>query len=475
MWDRRAVDAEPWFERIGPSDAQQLATDVGPVPANVGAVLVIDPPGQLEVADLVSVVTARAGAIPRMRQRLMSTPVGCGRPVWVDDPHFEASRHVEAVTCPPPADEAALMASAVAAVNRPLDRSRPLWRARIITNLADGRIGLVLVLHHVLADGVGGLAVLAELVDGGRASVAPSETPPSPTSHQAPAHGPRWNPTSASTPTPRPAPTAAALFADAARSRWRALRRTPEAAARLGPALTELGRDRPAPAPRCSLNTPTGPDRNVTVISTGLVALRRAGRAHGVTVNDLLLVAAARALSTVLAHRGERVAELVVSVPVSARPQATTQRLGNEVGVMSVRVPVGGSPHAALARVARATGARKSAQRGASAGLVAPAFRLLAALGLFGPMINRQRLVNSFLTNMRGPDEPMTLAGAPISSIAPVTIATGNVSVAFAALSYAGTLAVSVIVDPDVVPERDLLATALQHELEALTHKDPAG
>ena len=69
----------------------------------------------------------------------------------------------------------------------------------------------------------------------------------------------------------------------------------------------------------------------------------------------------------------------------------------------------------------------------------------------------------------------MRAAGAAIRRIAPVTLATGNVSVAFAALSYAGTLAVSVIVDPDVVPERDLLATALQHELEALTHKDPAG
>ena len=455
------MDAEPWFERIGPGDAQQLATDIGPVPANVGAVLVLDPPEPLDVADLIRVVTARAGAIPRMRQRLRSTPLGCGRPVWVDDPHVAASQHIEVVACPAPADDAALMASAVAAVNRPLDRSRPLWRARIITGLADGRIGLVLVMHHVLADGLGGLAVLAELVDRGQSSEGPpTELRPIPAS---PA------------PIPRPAPTGATLFADAARSRWRALRAAPEAAATLGPALTELGRDRPGRAPRCSLNAPTGPDRRVAVVSAGLAPLRRAGRDQGATVNDLLLVAAARALGAVLAERAEHVVELVISVPVSARPRATTQRLGNEVGVMPVRVPVGGSPEEALSRVTRATGARKSAQRGASAGLIAPAFRLLAALGLFGPMINRQRLVNSFLTNMRGPGQPMTLAGAPIRSIAPVTIATGNVSVAFAALSYAGTLVVSVIVDPDLVPELDALTAALQCELDAMDHEEPAG
>ena len=49
-----------------------------------------------------------------------------------------------------------------------------------------------------------------------------------------------------------------------------------------------------------------------------------------------------------------------------------------------------------------------------------------------------------------------------------MTIATGNVGVAFAALSYAGTLTVSVITDPDVVPEQDLLASAVARELHAL-------
>lgn len=443
------VVAAGWFERIGPGDAQQLATDVGPVPSNVGAVLLLD---EVDPTTLVASLAGRMAAVPRMRQRLQRAPLGGGRPVWVDDPHFDARRHLDVVTCAAPGDESALMATAVQTVITPLDRARPLWRARIITGLADGRVGLVVVLHHVLADGLGGLAVLAALVD--KPEVGSPTTRP---------------------PVPRPAPTASRLRADAARSRRESLRRAPQALAALGPALTELGRERSGRAPQCALNAPTGPHRRAAVTSVDLAPLLRAARDHGATVNDVLLVAAARALGAVLDARGEHPPELVISVPVSARPNTTTEQLGNQVGVMPVRVPVWGPRDVALAQVARETTGRKSTQRGASAALIAPAFRLLAALGLFRPMIDRQRLVNSFLTNMRGPGKPMHLAGAAIRRIAPVTIATGNVSVAFAALSYAGTLTISVIVDPDLAPELDDIAQALRRELDELAQGTSAG
>ena len=55
------------------------------------------------------------------------------------------------------------MAAAVTLASLP--RSRPLWSATFVTGLADGGTGLVIVMNHVLADGIGGLAVLATLVD----------------------------------------------------------------------------------------------------------------------------------------------------------------------------------------------------------------------------------------------------------------------------------------------------------------------
>ena len=49
----------------------------------------------------------------------------------------------------------------------PLDRQQPLWAARWVTGLARDRAALILVMHHALTDGVGGLAVLAALGDDG--------------------------------------------------------------------------------------------------------------------------------------------------------------------------------------------------------------------------------------------------------------------------------------------------------------------
>ncbi|MDQ1391297.1 MAG: diacylglycerol O-acyltransferase / wax synthase [Acidimicrobiaceae bacterium] len=51
----------------------------------------------------------------------------------------------------------------------PLPAEHPLWSASLVTALADEGCALIIVFHHVLADGMGGLAVLANLVDGGAA------------------------------------------------------------------------------------------------------------------------------------------------------------------------------------------------------------------------------------------------------------------------------------------------------------------
>ncbi len=451
------MDSPAWFERIGPGDAQQLATDVGPVPANVGALLVLGPPDPpaLDPDALADLIAARLAAIPRMRQRLARVPLGCGRPIWVDDGHVHPRRHVDVVACPGRGSSEAVLAAAVATVTQPLDGSGPLWRARVLTGLPDGQVGLVLVLHHVLADGIGGLAMLGGLVDEAFAGAPPTGPLPAAVPAAVPA------PVQA----PRPMPTRRMLLADATRVRMRALRRAPRQAAMLGSAMRELGREGSGMAPRCSLNQPTGPRRAAAVVSVPLDPLRRLAREHAATVNDVLLVAVARALEAVLASRGEHLPSLVISVPVAARGGTTTDQLGNQVGVMPVRVPLGGPARETLAQVARSTAARRTEQRGSSAALVTPAFRLLAALHLFGPLISRQRLINSFLTNMRGPAHVMTLAGAPIQLIAPLTIATGNVSAAFAALSYAGTLSVVVITDPDLIPEGEDLSRALRQAL----------
>ena len=434
------------IDRAAPNDLMELVSDVGPVPMHIAALLLLEAPPAVDLETAAAVLGSRAGTVPRLRQRLVRAPFGCGRAVWVDDAHFDARRHITERACAPPGDERALLDTAVAVVTTPLPRSRPLWSATFVTGLGEGRVALVLVLHHVLADGMGGLAVLGTLADGEPHSGTPAET--------------RF---------PRPAPSWIDLAADAWSSRLHAPARLPAGLSTLRAALAELGTGRPRMAPRTSLNRPTGARRRLGVVCTDLGAVVATAHAHESTVNDVVLAAIIGALATLLDGRGETAPSLVVSMPVSARPAAGSAQLGNRVGAIPVTLPTGGEPSERLRAVASITRARKSTSPGASAAVLQPVFRALAALGLLDRFVNRQRLVNTFVTNLRGPTTPMSFMGARVGAAIPISGTYGNVTVSFAALSYAGTLVLTVIADPDAVPDLAVLVTALRHELAALT------
>ena len=428
-------------ERLSAADLLQLRTDVGPVPMNIAALLRLGPGASAStVADT---LRSRAPAVARLRHVLVMTPPGLGRPYWREDPTFEIDDHVSSQSCPVADDVDHLLELAANLVTSPLPRDRPLWRAVVVTGPEGGEaVAVVIVLHHVLADGMGGLALLADLVDGA-ATLKPAEG-----AHSA-------------------GPFVRQLVIDRIGEVVGRVRSLPSTWTRVRRGRTELGPGRVRQAPRCSLNRRTGPRRRLSTTGVALDRVRAVARRQGASVNDVLLVAATGAMQAVLRARGEDLPELVVSVPVSARARPDG-RLGNHVGVMPVRVPLVGTPGQRLAEVASRTRAQKAATRGASSGLVGPAFGLLAAMGVFQWCIDRQRLVNAFLTNVAGPPQRLSLAGAPITHVLPVTVTAGNVGVAFAALSYAGELTVTVITDPDVVPELDLLTAALREELEVM-------
>ena len=95
-------------------------------------------------------------------------------------------------------------------------------------------------------------------------------------------------------------------------------------------------------------------------------------------------------------------------------------------------------------------------------------FRALGALGLFQVFIDHQRLVHTFVTNVRGPEAPVHFAGHRISRVIPAAVTPGNVGVCFDILSYAGGLVVTVVADPDLVPEQDQLTSLLVEEFTGL-------
>jgi WS/DGAT/MGAT family acyltransferase len=435
------------IERVSANDATTLATDRGPAPMNIGAVLVIEGGGALDLGSVRATLEDRLPRVRRLRQRVVSTPIGCGRPVWVDVADFDLTRHLDeaAILSPSAASNSSPLTDVldVAApfVCTPLPLDRPLWAARWLTGLPDGAGALILVVHHCLADGLGGLAVLAALSDGG-------ETRPD-------------------AGFPRQPPSRRDLFVDAMGQRALALSRSRRRLRRSAAGLRELfgTHRRPRFVARTSLNRATGPLRRLTSVTSPLAAVVEAAHARGCTVNDIVLSAVAGGLGETLRARGEPLDEIVASVPISSRRSTTVEHLGNETGVLPLTLPLGVDPRDRLQRIALLTKARRSHARGASAGPLGLAFRSLAAMGAFRTMIEHQRLVHTFVTNVRGPSEPLSFAGHRVRSVVPIAVTPGNVGVSFDILSYAGELVLTVVADPEVVPEQDALTAAIRREL----------
>jgi hypothetical protein len=227
---------------------------------------------------------------------------------------------------------------------------------------------------------------------------------------------------------------------------------------------------RSTPVTPCSLLARTGPRRRLAVAAADLAGLRAAAHRHGGTVNDALLTAIAGALSALLAGRGESVGTLRVIVLVSARRRVPASGLGNAAAPLLAEVPTGGTPEERLARIAgRVRTARTAATGTALVGLLGPVFRVLAATGAYRWWLRHQRRGHTLLSNVPGPDAPLALAGVPVRAIVPVAVGeAGNMPISFLALSYAGTLTVTVVADPDRVPDLPVLGRALQRELDRL-------
>lgn len=430
-------------ERASAGDRLQLASDVGPAPELVGAVLVLAPGRRLDLPTLRRVVGSRIGSIPRLRQHLVRAPFGGGGPYWVDEATFDVDDHVLTQRCPAPGGDRALLGLAAAVVAEPLPPGTSPWRLVHVTGLAGGGEALVAVFHHVLADGIGGLAVLAGLVDGAPSTLV--------------------------APTPVPPPGRAQLVRDNLARRFRSMARLPRWLAEAGRALAALRAMRLPKVRPSSLNRPTGPARSLRVVTVDLARVVDAAHREGATVNDVVLAAAGGALAATLRRRGEPVPDDVVfTVPVSGRAGTDAAEPGNDLGIRPVAVPGDADPIGRLRTVTARRLAAPPVSPSASMALIGPMTRLLARLHLLRAFIERQRRLHSFVTNLRGPTSRLCFLGVEIEEVIPVSAISGNVTVAFAVLSYAGTLAVTVVADPSAWPDLDDLRVDLEAELAAL-------
>ena len=172
----------PSIERLTAEDRLILWPD-DVWPQDIGALGLLDGSSLLDSEDRFRIETAkqaiedRLHVLPRFRQVLYVPRRGLGGPLWVDAPAFNLDEHVRVVQLQAPADEAALLRAVARLRRRPLDKSRPLWEIWFLTGMSGERVGMFVRLHHVVADGIAGVAELGALLGTAPNSTA---TPPEP-------------------------------------------------------------------------------------------------------------------------------------------------------------------------------------------------------------------------------------------------------------------------------------------------------
>lgn len=445
------------YERLSVLDEMFLHLEGPSTHMHVGGIAVFEgePP---DYDDVLQMIADRLQFVPRFRQKLAPVPLGLGRPVWVDDPHFHLEYHVRHTALPAPGSRDKLNRLTARIMSQQLDRDKPLWEIWFAEGLAGNRFALVSKTHHSLVDGISGTDIMSVLLD------------PAP---EVPAiERDTWRPDIE--------PSADQLMVDALRERLtspaevvRSLQSAASDPSRLSGLV--LGSARALgewmgssfAAPPSSLNRSIGPHRRFETVTVALDDLKRIKNAFGGTVNDVVLTVVSGGLRRLLRGRGERVddLELRAMVPVSVRTDEQRGTLGNQVANVWAALPVyEPDPLERLHVISESMRDLKSSGQAVGA-------QVLTSLGEFAPptivaqasrLVARQRAFNLVITNVPGPQLPLYTLGHEMLEVYPVLPLSGNTTLGVALLSYNGSVGFGLLGDYETTEDIGELAEGIE-------------
>jgi WS/DGAT/MGAT family acyltransferase len=446
------------MDRMSPLDASFLAIEDSNNPMHIGNVSIFEGPPP-SYGDVVRIVASKLTLVPRYRQKVRMVPLQLGRPVWVDDPHFQILYHIRHTAVPRPGtdDQLRNLAGRVFAQN--LDRSKPLWEIWIVEGLKSNRWALISKVHHSMVDGVSGTDLLTVLLDQSAAVQEPVIA--------------KWDP-------PREPATVEILadtLIDGVVQPVEALRGLPALARSplpggmtMGDARRTLGaywsmlRNRTA-----DLNGPIGPHRRWSWAKSSLADVKEIREGLPGTVNDVVLAVITRGFRDLLIGRGADLGGRIVRtmVPVSVRSEEEKGTYNNRVSAMFPDLPVGiEDPVERLQDIQRQMHVLKESKMAAGAdsimqiaGFAPP---MLLAMGTRLASRLPQHTLNTITTNVPGPREPLYIAGRQMREAYPFVPIQGTVRIAIAIFSYVGGLNYGVTGDYDSAPDIEVLCNGIE-------------
>ncbi|MCV7250868.1 wax ester/triacylglycerol synthase family O-acyltransferase [Mycobacterium hackensackense] len=447
------------MERLSPLDAAFLEAEDSDrhVSLALGAVAVIDGP-MPEFDSVAAAIAERVARVERFRQVLQVHRLDLGAPHWAEDPTFDPHRHIHRAALPHDGDDQALFRFVDDVMERRLDRDRPLWECWIIEGVAGGHWGLLMKMHHCIADGIATMQMFAGLSDSRSPDTFATDIRASRVTAGAPdVRGVALNPLE----------WPGALWQVATTLTDTASRSVAGALQIIGGLLN--------PAAESSL---TGPVTTMRRFSAAHVRLRDVERIQGrfdVTLNDVALAAITSSYRDALIRRGEepQKTSLRTLVPVSVRTSDAMNLTDNRVSLMLPLLPVDqDDPLEQLQSVRhRLTRSKKAGQREAVSIFVTAVGALPFALTAWAAralMRLPQRGVVTFATNVPGPRRRLKIMGCRVARILPIPPIALQLRTGIAILSYADSLYFGITADYDAAPDVDELARGIELAVDRL-------
>ncbi len=407
-------------------------------------------------------------SVPRFRHRVAAAPLPGLRPHWELDPHFDMDFHLRVVSLADASDpngEDPVFGFAARVGQDTFHPGRPLWRVYLVTGLPDGAAALVMKVHHVVTDGIGGIRMAALLFDLDETGRAPDELGPMPEVR-----------------IPRPRAAADRFLQGLTQEvdQVGGLLNMAYGAVRGGvdPLATAHTAVESALAALQLVDLPIGRrgshvvsprDRYVT-LHAPLDALKRAGHVGGGKVNDAYLAVLVGGMHRYQERVGAVTPTLAIGMPVNTRARDHAEHGGNEFASKRFTLPAQISDPAERIAAIRAASQRQQ-NRGShlvSQTLVQAASRVPGQVvrNLTGSLVDG---LDMNTTNVPGVPVPLHMGGARIESFH-AFIPRLRAPLSSALMSYAGSAHIGLNMDPAAIPDPLALTDCIRTELaEVLT------
>ena len=448
--------------RLSPQDATFLYLETPEAPMSIGSVAIFE--GHISYRRFLESIQSRMHLIPRYRQRVVEPPFNIGRPTWEFDLDFDIRRHIIRVPLPAPGTDEQLRKLTARLIRGQLDRSKPLWELYFVEGLEGERTALVSKIHHCLVDGVSGIELMTVMLD-----VSADPLPVIP-----PAAGPDPE-----------EPSQSRLFFDALfDSISESLDRAVDFQLMLTDAFPGGNRERintiakglraAFPYVRTARekmpfnNASFSGERELAWAEIPFHEARAVRKAHGGTVNDVVLTVLAGGLAYYARAHGEATEGRIARVlcPVNVRREDERSTLGNRVSMLLVELPLDvDDPVQRLKLITERTALLKQDSVADGVEAVAdllgglPPMVMLGLTALPGPP---NTIANMVCTNVPGPLIPLYSVGHRMIAHYPMVPIAWSMGIGCAVTSYDQSLYIGLTADRQAAPDVDLLREGIE-------------